>query len=153
MANPTASAVHIDRTLTDYAIGIFQDPANLLGHVFPTLPVDKQSDKYWVWDREDYLRDGLQVRPPLTESAGTEFNVSTSSYYCDVFALHIDRPDQVAANADFDYDARVVRTLTANAMQHMEQQQIALERAGRFNGRVGRGGGRDGGQVFKSACS
>jgi hypothetical protein len=125
MANPTAQAVHIDQTLTNYAVGIFQDPANLMGAVFPMIPVDKQSNKYLVWDRGDALRDNLQIRPPATESAGTEFNVSTDNYYADVFALHIDKPDQVAANADFDYDARVTATLVGNLQQHLEQQQIA----------------------------
>jgi hypothetical protein len=125
MANPTASSVHIDKTLTNYATGIFQDPANLVGQVFPMIPVDKQSDKYWVWNREDYLRDGLQIRPPRTESAGGEFSVSTTSYYADVYAYHIDKGDQEAANADFDYDARITRILTANVQQHFEQQQIA----------------------------
>ena len=125
MANPIPSAVHIDVPLTNLAIGIFQDPANFLGTVFPLAPVDKQSNKYWVWDRGDVLRDNLQVRQPGTESAGTEFNVSSSSYYCDVFALHMDLDDQTAANADFDVEARIVRTLTANLQQHIEQQQIA----------------------------
>lgn len=125
MANPTASAVHIDVPLTNLAIGIFQEPSNFMGQVFPLVPVEKQSDKYWVWNREDFLRDNFQARPSATESAGTEWSVSSTSYYADTFALHIDLPDQVAANADFDQESRIVRVLTENLRQHIEQQTIS----------------------------
>lgn len=120
MANPTAKAVHIDVPLTNYAIGIFQDTANYTGPIVPVVGVEKQSDKYRIWDREALLRNDFQRRAPGTESAGTEWALSDSSYYCDVFALHYDLDDQKAANADFDIESRIVRTLTEQLRQHIE---------------------------------
>jgi hypothetical protein len=68
--------------------------------VFPVVPVDKQSDKYFVYDKNDWLRDEAQVRTDGTESVGSGYNIATATYYADVFAIHKDIGDQTRANAD-----------------------------------------------------
>lgn len=123
MGNPLPSAVHIDEALTNYAVGLMNDPSNYIGStVFPFTPVDNKSDKYWVFEPGDYLRDGFQVRPPGTESAGIEWSVSSSSYLCEVYAAHINESDQLVANADFSTETAIVDVLIENWRQHVEQQ-------------------------------
>jgi hypothetical protein len=68
--------------------------------VFPVVPVDKQSDKYFVYEKNDWLRDEAQVRTDGTESVGSGYNIATATYYADVYAIHKDIGDQTRANAD-----------------------------------------------------
>jgi hypothetical protein len=68
--------------------------------VFPVVPVDKKSNKYFTYDKNDWFRDEAQRRAPGTESAGGGYNLSTTTYSADVFAFHKDVDDQTLANAD-----------------------------------------------------
>lgn len=101
MAQPTASAVHVDRPLTNMSQAIIQSTdAFIAGRVFPFVPVSKKSDSYYVYTQADWFRDEAQIRPPATESAGSGYNLSTSTYNCDVYAIHKDIDEQTDANAD-----------------------------------------------------
>ncbi len=54
MSQPTQSQVHIDAALSDFSIAYIQDAKNLIaGQVFPTKPVQHQSDKYFVFNKDD----------------------------------------------------------------------------------------------------
>lgn len=100
-SQPTASDSHIDKPLTNISIAyIQQQNVFIADKVFPTVPVDKQSDKYFTYTKNDWFRDEAKVRPPATESVGSGFNLSSTSYYADVWAIHKDIPDQVRANTD-----------------------------------------------------
>lgn len=101
MGQPTNSAVHIDRPLTNISIAYLQNAENFVANrVFPNLGVSKQSDVFWKYNREDFNRDGMKKRAPATESAGGGYNLATDTYYCDVWALHKDIDDQTRANTD-----------------------------------------------------
>ena len=102
MTNPSAGAVHVDSALTNISVAFFQRAENFVaGRVFPNVPVDKQSDRYFTYDRGDFNRDEARERAPGTESAGSGFDLdNTPTYYAKVFAFHKDIPDQIVANAD-----------------------------------------------------
>lgn len=102
MTTPTSSAVHVDAALTNISIAFLQNANNFVaGRVFPNVPVSKQSDRYFIFDRGDFNRDQAEVRAPGTESAGGGYNLdNTPTYFANVFAIHKDVPDQVRANAD-----------------------------------------------------
>jgi hypothetical protein len=69
--------------------------------VFPMVPVDKKSDRYFVYTKDDWFRDDAQLRAPQTESAGGGYDIdNTPSYMCNVWAYHKDIDEQVDANAD-----------------------------------------------------
>jgi hypothetical protein len=69
--------------------------------VFPSIPVEKQSDRYYTYDRGYFNRDEMQVRAPGTESKGGEFTLdNTPTYYAPVYAFHHDIDDQRRANQD-----------------------------------------------------
>lgn len=100
-SQPTPTDVHVDAPLTNISIAFRQDAANFVcARVFPEVSVDKQSNKYFTWDRNNFYLDSMQKRAPGTESAGGGMELSTDTYACDVWALHKDIDNQVRANAD-----------------------------------------------------
>src|SRR4051812_40995327 len=101
MPQPVASDVHISSALTNVAVAYVQDAAAFVaGRIFPIVPVQKQSDVYWKFSKDDFLRDEAKPRADATESAGVGFNLSTGTYTATVYGLHKDLGDQVRSNAD-----------------------------------------------------
>lgn len=106
MPQPTASDVHVDRTLTNLSIAFLQNATNFVAmRVFPNVPVEYQSDRYFVYDRGDFNRDEAEVRAPGTETSGSGYELdNTPSYFCNVWGHHKDVPDQVRRNSDPAHD-------------------------------------------------
>lgn len=101
MPQPTTNDVHVDAILTNISVAYIQDQGNFIANqVFPTVPVEKQSDKYFKYTKGDWFRDEAQLRAPSTESAGSGYSLSTDTYSTSVYAFHKDVDDQVRANAD-----------------------------------------------------
>lgn len=101
MPQPTLSQVHINRPLTNISVAYIQDQAAFVfNRVFPVIPVDKKSDLYFIYQKDSFLRDEAQLRAPGTESAGTGYGLTTSSYNAEVWAIHDDVPDQIVENSD-----------------------------------------------------
>lgn len=100
--NPTASDVHVNAPLTMISIAFLQNQdAFIADKVFPNIPVEKQADRFFTYDRGDFNRDEARVRAPGTESAGGDYRIdNTPTYYANVWAWHKDIPDQIRANAD-----------------------------------------------------
>jgi hypothetical protein len=102
MPTPTAGDVHVNVPLTNISIAYMQDAAGFVADkVFPNVPVMKQSDRYFRYDRSDFRRNQFERRAPGTESAGSGWKIdSTPTYFADVWALHKDIDDQIRSNAD-----------------------------------------------------
>ena len=101
MPNPTVGDIHIQAALTDISVAYSQSrDVFVAGKVVPTIPVAKQSDKYFLFSRQDWFRSDAQPRAPGTESAGSGFRVTNDVYFCDRVALHMDVSDPERANAD-----------------------------------------------------
>lgn len=102
MSNPVPGDVHVNTPLTNISIAYLQDANNFVAtKVFSNIPVTKQSDAYYTYDRGEFNRDEMQERPPGTESAGGSYTLdNTPTYFARVYAFHKDIPDQVRANAD-----------------------------------------------------
>lgn len=119
MSSPTPSDVHVNQPLTNISIAYLQDDSNFVASkVFPNIPVSKQADRYYTYDRGEFNRDEMELRAPGTESAGGSYTVdNTPTYYANTYAFHKDVPDQVRANADsvlnMDRDATVYVTKKA----------------------------------------
>jgi len=125
MAQPDR-AQYIDNIQGDVATAYFQNAANFVApQVFPVVPVTKQSAKYYVFSRDDFMRDEMQVRPNAQESAGGGFSLSTDSYSCEVFALHKDVTARDRANWNLpglSLDDATTQWLVQMALQRMERQ-------------------------------
>lgn len=100
--SPYLSQVHVDRPLTNMSVAYIQSEAHFVcNKVFPMLPVDKKSDRYFVYNKDDWFRDDAQMRAPATESAGGGYDLdNTPTYMCNVWAYHKDIDEQEDANAD-----------------------------------------------------
>ena len=112
MAQPTPSDVHVNAPLTNVSIAYMQDQTDFIADkAFPGIPVKKQSDRYYSYDKGNWFRAKAQRRAPGAESAGSGWTVdNTPTYYCDVWALHHDVDDQVRANADSVLDPDIEST-------------------------------------------
>ncbi len=101
MPQPNINSVHVDAILTNISVAYLQNQDSFIADkVFPVVPVDKKSDKFFTYTKNDWFRDEAQRRADGTESAGSGYNLSTGTYSADVFAFHKDVGDQTVANAD-----------------------------------------------------
>ena len=102
MPNPTSGDVHVNAPLTNISVAYIQDASRFVAsRVFPVVPVNRQSDRYYTYDRGDFNRDEMKRRAPGTESVGGGYDLDAAeTYYCDVWAYHKDVPDQVRGNQD-----------------------------------------------------
>ena len=78
----TPSQVHIDQPLTNLTIAYLQDQSNFIADkVFPVVGVDKQSDKYYIYDRDNMNRAGdVKKLAPRTEVNRIGMSLSQDSY-------------------------------------------------------------------------
>lgn len=102
MTLPTPGDVHVNTPLSNISIAFMQAASTFVAdQVFPNIPVTKQSDRYYTYDRGYFNRDEMAVRAPGTESKGGEYSVdNTPTYFSPVYAFHHDIPDQRRSNAD-----------------------------------------------------
>lgn len=97
---PTYQQAHTDVPLTN--ISVAYTPGQYIGEqVFPRVPVARQSDKYFTYDKGDWLRDDAGVRAPGGESPIVSgYALTTSTYTCLERALAGRVPDEMVDNAD-----------------------------------------------------
>ncbi len=147
---PNRSDMHIDKALTNISVKYMQDPAGFIaGQVFPMVPVKKQSDRYFVYLREDWFRDEAKERAPGTESAGGDYDIdNTPTYFCRKYAFHKDVTEEDRANADDPLmpDEDAVQFVTDKLLLNKENKWAntffkagvwAFDKAGGANGGAG----------------
>lgn len=123
MPNPTQSDLHVNIPLTNVSVAWIPKASDYVcRQIFPKVPVQKQSDLYWVWSKSDWRRTDVVKRAPGTESAGVGWNYTTDQYYAHVYAIHRDIDDQVRANADsnFKLDSESTKFLTNQLLLKQE---------------------------------
>src|SRR5258705_13678607 len=105
MPQPSRTDVHIDVALTALSTAYVQSQDNFVAtKVFPIVPVEKQTNKYFTFTKDAWFRDDAQVRKSGEETAGSGFPISTDSYICDVFGIHKDIDDLDKGNVDNPLD-------------------------------------------------
>jgi hypothetical protein len=90
---PDLTQVHIDRGLTNFSLA-YTNETYVADQVAAPLPVDKRSDKYFIYNQEAFLRSsGLDangrpksLRRPKTEAAEHDFSLSNSPFYAEEYA-------------------------------------------------------------------
>lgn len=101
MGNPIYGDIHVDTPLTNMSVAYMQgEDVMVASKVFPIVPVKKQSDLYFTYSRADMLRNEAAIRVYGAESKGGGYNVSTSPYYCNIFAFHKDVYPTERVNSD-----------------------------------------------------
>jgi len=126
MPQLTPSSVHLDQPLTNLTLAFAQDQNNFIADkVFPTVGVERQSDKFYVYDRDNMNRTGdVKVLAPRTEVNRIGMSISNESYYANVYGLAMDFDQQTLANEDAALDIRSAgaQTLATRLMIHREEQ-------------------------------
>lgn len=105
--NPTQSDVHVNVPLSNISIAFIQSQDKFIAaKVFPAIPVSKQGDRYYTYERGDFNRDEMEERAPATESAGGGYTLdNTPTYYARRYSLHKDIDDETRTNQDSVLDA------------------------------------------------
>ena len=125
----TPSNVHIDQPLSNLTLAYVQEQTNFIADkVFPTVGVQKQSDKYYIYDRANMNRTGdVKKLAPRTEVNRIGMSISNDAYFADVFGLGMDFDEQTLANEDAVLDIRSAgaTTLVNRLLIHREEQFAA----------------------------
>lgn len=132
---PEANQVHIDAALTGISVA-YRNNDYIADLVAPTVPVRKQSDRYFVYDlaRESLMAKD-DFRTPGTPADEVNFSLSSDSYFCEDHALASAIPDEERENADPAIQPEIDRTefLTDRILLNRE---VALENLLRTNGSI-----------------
>lgn len=125
---PGRGDVHVNRPLTNISLAFMQDQTKFVAdRVFPNVPVAKQSDLYFTYDRGEFNRDEMQKRAPGAESAGGVYTLGEDNYFAHVWAFHKDVDDQVRGNADapLNPDMEATEFVTTKALLKREKEWVA----------------------------
>lgn len=127
MPQPAASDVHLDALLTNISVAYVQMQSHFIApQVFPIVPVDKQSDKYRTYTKNDWFRDEAERRQGATESVGSGYTLSDAAYFCDKYAIHKDVDDDTRRNADpvHDLDREATEFVSQRLLLRQEIQWV-----------------------------
>lgn len=101
--NSTPQAVHVDEFLTSFSISFATEQNYLADKIFPVIDVEKQSDKYYVFDAAEENReftDLVTKAAPRTMPRKFELTQSNDSYFAELYFAGFDIDTQTAANED-----------------------------------------------------
>ena len=122
----TPSNVHIDAPLSNLTLAYVQEQTNFVADkVFPVVGVQRQSDKYYVYDRANMNRSGdVKKLAPRTEVNRIGLQLSNDSYFADVYGLGMDFDEQTLANEDAVLEIRAAgaQTLVNRVLIEREEQ-------------------------------
>ena len=98
-SDPTRTQIHVDTPLSEISIA-YKPQGFIADRVFPEIPVDKQSDKYYIWTKGFWMRNSVERRTPGDTYPEGRLQLSNTSYYCYLYHLAYPIPDEDRANAD-----------------------------------------------------
>lgn len=127
MAQPTPSDVHIDAALSNISIA-YRNEGYVADRVFPIVPVDKQSDYYFVFTKDFWFRNSVERRGPGSKYAEGGLELSSVQYVCVNKGLSFPLPYESMENEDAAVE---LETSGAEylADQFMLDREIALSAA------------------------
>ena len=124
----TGPDIHHDTLLSNVAVAAFAVGTDELiaDQLFPSIPVGKQSDRYAIIDKGNFLRrpdtvNGV-LRAPGTEARRVIFEVSSDKYFADGYALASEIPLEDLANADQPFRLRENTTTLITGLLRREQE-------------------------------
>ncbi len=99
MSKPTYQQSHIDVALTNVSVA-YTPGEYIAAKVFPAIPVQKISGKYFIYTKADWLRDEAALRAPGTRGAVGGYGLSLGTYACLEYSFGQKVPDEISDNAD-----------------------------------------------------
>lgn len=120
MPLPSINDVHVDSLRTEMSIAYVQQPNRFVADkIFPLLRVDKQSDKYAVWSKADFMRRQMRKIGDSDPAPEMSFGVDTSNtFYCHTYGGKKFLSDRGKANYDtpLNADRATVNFVTQQAL-------------------------------------
>lgn len=101
--NPTIGDVHVDQALSEIAIA-YRNKSFIADQVFPLVEVEKQSDKYHVWDKGSWLTNQVESRTPGDTYPEGRIKLSQDEFFCDIYHLGYAIPWEHKKNQDVAVD-------------------------------------------------
>ena len=120
--------------LTNMALAYYQDATNYFAKsIFPTVPVSLSSDNYYVFDKEDLLRDNWKRKPAYGKVSPVPVSEHTEQYACQVDQMimgidQIRQTDLTRRQAPATADPRVQRTRTIAEQLNIHQDRIFAQK-------------------------
>lgn len=115
--------------LTNMALAYYQNAANYFAKaIFPICRVTQSSDNYYIFNKEDLLRDGWQRKPAYGKVMPTVVSENTGTYKCvvDQMIMGIDEIRQTDLNRRMGpsiKDPRQQRTKTIAEQSNIHQDR------------------------------
>ena len=135
---PDLSMVHIDQALTNLSV-MYVNPMYQAEQIFPVLPVEKRSDKYFIYDSAMALSssgldgNGLAkslVRPGR-EAASIDYKLSTDSYFAEEFRLRRLVTDAERKYADNPLQPDNDATIALTSTLHLDNELMVANKVGK----------------------
>ena len=125
----TPTDVHIDVALTNLVVAYFQTNSNFVADkIFPTIPVQKQTGKYWVVPTGNFNRVGeSKVLAPRTRPERVGMSLSQDSYFVEPRALAADLDFQTLANADDQLNLRALKIRQVTELQMIDRENAWVD--------------------------
>jgi hypothetical protein len=100
--------------LSNLTLAYVQEQTNFIADkVFPVVGVQRQSDKYYIYDRAEMNRSGdVKKLAPRTEVNRIGMTLSNDSYFADVYGIGMDFDEQTLANEDAMLEIRAAGAQT-----------------------------------------
>lgn len=128
MPNPTHDSLHVNGLLTNISVGWIQSSTDFVsGRVFPSLPVQKQTDIIPEYDRGDLYRIAVEAVGPGGAYPRAGYRVKTDKVYrAEKYGLDHPIDDEMRANADAPFDPEMdgARWLGQQFMLHRENNWV-----------------------------
>ncbi|HID21551.1 MAG TPA: hypothetical protein EYP14_04025 [Planctomycetaceae bacterium] len=127
MAAPTRTQVHLDTAMTNLSIA-YRNANYIAEQIFPVVPVNHQSDKYFVFDKASWFRNEAGLRAPGTRGPEVEYSVSSATYSCTPISATKVVPDEIVDNADNPLRPRreAVEFATDKVLLYLENEVASL---------------------------
>lgn len=127
---PSVGSVHVNAPLTNVAIQ-YKNLAFVGERILPVVPVKKEADKYYIFQKEELIDDSQLPRAAGAEAREIDWDVSTATYTADEYALRHLVPDRIANNADNPVRPKITATqkLTRKILLGRERAVATLVQA------------------------
>lgn len=122
MPLPLPSDAHKDAALSNISIA-YRNSLFIADLVFPTVPVQKQSDYFFKFQRGDWFRNDAMIRGPGGNARRGGYKLSSDTYSCKEYAFAHPVPIELINNAD-----NVIDPLTTGVNFATQSVMLAKEK-------------------------
>ena len=124
---PVQGPIHVDRPLTNISIG-YRSQGNIAEELFPVVPVAKESDLYYVFDKAAAMRVPQTLRANGAEANEDNLVLSTASYRIQEHALKdiITKRHRDNADPGINLEVSTVEDLSDKLLRQRERDAAAI---------------------------